>query len=345
MSTLIVLVSLIYNSKVEYFSDASHDSEQLAQGVCWLSQVIAALVAFFAFGSVPRRPDVYSKGKLVDQQYTVSLFSKLSFSYNSVVFAISKQRQLEMDDLPQLDSLTRSENLHRTFIARNTQGRLWWKLFKFHWVQLAQQWCLVLISATLSVFPQYVMYYLLQRLEEPRTPESGISTTLAWALALCLSLALDNIVSSLMSWWTSSRLVVPLNAVLQTLVFDKALKEYEMAMPPPRTEGKEDDKGDINKNDSKKIDSKDANNAPKDKSKKDEVRQSVINHMKLDSGRVTMFCSFNYYLPMAVIKLVLAGGFLMTILGWKAVLAGLAAAAMTIPLNTWMSKKYAAIQL
>lgn len=345
VSSLLVLVSLIYRNKVVYLLDASQDSKQLAQGVCWLSQVIAALAAFFAFGLIPRRPDVYFKGKLVDQQYTVSLFSKMAFSWNSVVFDISRQRQLEMDDLPQLDHHTRSENLHCTFIARSIEGRLWWKLLKSYWVQLAQQWCLVLISASLSVFPQYVMYYLLQQLEQPRTPESGISTTLAWALALCLSLALDNIVSSLLSWWTGSRLVVPLGAVLQTLVFDKALKEHEIALPPPRTHDQEDDKGSASKNDPKKMDGKDADTASKDKPKKDEVRQSVINHMKLDSGRVTMFCSFNYYLPLAVVKLVLAGGFLMTILGWKAVLAGLAAAISTAPLNTWMSKKYAAIQL
>lgn len=327
-----MLTSLVVRSKVDYLLDASRDSKQLAQGVCWLSQVVAALAAFFSFGLVPRRPDVYFKGKLVDQQYTVSLLSKISFSWNPFVFDIAKARQLEMDDLPQLDYVTRSENLHRTFTARKAEGRLWWRLVKFHWVQLAQQWGLVLISASLNVFPQYVMYYLLQRLEERHDQEeSGMGTTFAWALALCLSLALDNVVSSLLYWWTNSRLVVPVNSVLQTLVFDKALKEHETAMPPPRTEDKKDDA------------SKD--DAPKDKPKKDEVRQSVINHMKLDSGRVTMFCSFNYYLPLVIVKLILAGGFLMTILGWKAVVAGLVAAASVTPLNTWMSKKYATIQL
>lgn len=328
MSSFLILLSLVVRSKVEYLLDASQDSKQLAQGVCWLAQVIAALAAFFSFGLISRRPDVYSKGKLVDQQYTVSLFSKISFSWNSFVFDIAKQRQLEMDDLPELDRLTRAENLHREFAARKTEGRLWWRLLKFHWVQLAQQWCLVLVSASLNVFPQYVMYYLLQQLEQQQTPESGISTTLAWALALCLSLALDNIVSSILYWWTNSRLVLSLNALLQTLVFGKALKEHETAMPPARSQDEEAE-GD----------------APKDKPKKDEVRQSVINHMKLDSGRVTMFCSFNYYLPLAVVKLLLAGGFLMTILGWKAVVAGLVAAALTSPINAWMSKKYAAIQL
>lgn len=340
---MLVLASLVYRSKFGYVLRASHDSARLAQGVCWLLQAISAVTAFFAFGFFPRRPDVYFKGTLVDQQHTVSLLSKISFSWNSFVFDISKQRQLEMEDLPRLDYLTRSRNLHEMFTARDGSGRLWWRLLKFHWIELAQQWCLVFISAVLALIPNYMMYNLLGRLEQPSTPDSSIAETLAWALALCLSLSLDNIVGSLLSWWTNSRLVIPLGAVLQTLVFDKAMKEHETAMPPPRPQDQDEQKADSkDKND--KNDKGDAAPKAQGKEKKDEVRQSVINHMKLDSGRVTMFCSFNYYLPLAVVKLILAGGFLVTILGWKAVVAGLGSAALVIPLNTWMSKKYAKIQ-
>lgn len=345
--SVLALASLIYRSKLDHILDATVDSPRMAQGLCWLLQVVSAVVAFFALGTIPRRPNVYSKGNLVDQQYTVSLLSKISFSWNSHVFGISKQRQLEMEDLPKLDHLTRSENLHRMFTLRKTQGRLWWKLLKFFYIELAQQWGLVFISGVLALFPQYMMYNLLQGLEQPRTPETQMSTTLGWALALCLSLALDSIVGSLLSWWTNSRLVIPLQAVLQTLVFDKALKEHETAMPPPKSQ-ENDNQGPAESNktgvSADKKDKNIANDKPKAPQKNDDVRQSVINHMKLDSGRVTMFCGFNYYLPLAVVKLILAGGFLMTILGWKAVIAGLASASLIIPFNSWISKKYAKIQ-
>lgn len=113
-------------------------------------------------------------------------------------------------------------------------------------------------------------------------------------------------------------------------------------MPPPRSRENKDDEDDSKAKDG--TNGKDESKGTSNKGK-DEVRQSVINHMKLDSGRVTMFCSFNYYLPLALVKLVLAGGFLVTLLGWKAVVAGLGSAALVVPLNTWMSKKYAKIQL
>lgn len=182
--SVFILASLIYRSRFETALHAPGDSKQLAQGVCWLLQTISAVATLFALGSIPRRPDVYSKGTLVDQQHTVSLLSKISFSWNQLVFDISKERQLEMEDLPRLDYLTRSRNIHSMFASSHTEGRLWWRLLKFHWVELAQQWCLVFVSAVLALFPQYMMYNLLSGLEQPRTPESGISKTLAWALAL-----------------------------------------------------------------------------------------------------------------------------------------------------------------
>lgn len=343
VSSILTLASLIHRSKLECILDGSRDSQQLAEGLCWLLQAISALVVFFAVGFIPRRPDVYHKGSIVDQQHTVSILSRISFSWNYIVFHISRKRQLEVEDLPQLGYLNRSKTLHNIFNAKKTEGRLWWKLLKFHWKELAQQWCLVFISAVLALFPQYMMYNLLQRLEQNGNPGNDMSTTLAWALALCLSLALDNVVGSLLGWWTTSRLVVPMDAVLQTLVFDKALKEHETATPPSRSEEKDADKDSSKADKAKDKDKKDSENKAKNP-EKNAVRQSVINHMKLDSGRVTMFANFNYFLPLAVVKLVLAGGFLVTLLGWKAVLAGLGSAALVIPLNTWFARKYAAIQ-
>lgn len=340
--SILVLASLTYRSKLHCILDGSRGSQQLAEGICWLLQTTSTLVVFFALGLIPRRPDVYYKGSLVDQQYAVSLLSRISFSWNSIVFDISRKRQLEIEDLPQMGYLARSETVFKIFNARKTEGRLWWQLLKLHWRQLAQQWCLVFISAVLSLFPQYMMYNLLQRLEQPENPENSMSSTLPWALALCVSLALDTVVGILLGWWTNSRLVVPIDAVLQTLVFDKALKEHETATPPAQLKEKDADKDDLKANKADGKDKQDSENKAKDP--KNAVRQSVINHMKLDSGRVTMFANYNYYLPLALVKLVLAGGFLVTLLGWKAVLSGLGSAALIIPFNTWIAKKYAAIQ-
>ncbi|KAJ9157202.1 ATP-dependent bile acid permease [Pleurostoma richardsiae] len=338
-SSLVLAASLICRSRLSALVHRSHDAKELGLGLCWLLEVIAAVSAAFALALIPRRPDVFHRGSLVDQQHTVSLLSKLSFSWNRVMFDVSRERQLEMRDLPQLDGVTRSSNLHARFVSSSSSGdakgsgaRLWWRLVRAHYVPLLQQWSLVLLSSLLALFPQYVLYNFLERLETRSGPSRGdASAVWAWALALCLALALQVVVSGVLGWWTNSQLVLPVQGILQSLVFNKALNQHETAAPGQKTEDEgKDDKGA-------------SEQKPKGK-EQDKTRQSVINHMKLDSGRVTMFCSFNYYFPLAVVKLVLAGGFLIRLLGWKAVVAGLLSAAAVVPISSWMSKKYGKIQ-
>jgi ABC-type multidrug transport system fused ATPase/permease subunit len=56
-----------------------------------------------------------------------------------------------------------------------------------------------------------------------------------------------------------------------------------------------------------------------------------------------MFCVNNNNFPLALFKLVLAGSYLMSLMGWKPVLAGLGSGALMIPLSTAISNKYGAI--
>ena len=51
----------------------------------------------------------------------------------------------------------------------------------------------------------------------------------------------------------------------------------------------------------------------------------------------------NNNFPAALYKLILSGGFLSHLMGWKAVLAGLTAGALMAPISTYMSKQYTAI--
>jgi len=57
-----------------------------------------------------------------------------------------------------------------------------------------------------------------------------------------------------------------------------------------------------------------------------------------------MFWMYNYWFPLAIFKLFLAGSYLTQLLGWQAVLAGLSSAVFIIPLSHFMSRKYAKIQ-
>jgi ABC-type multidrug transport system fused ATPase/permease subunit len=61
------------------------------------------------------------------------------------------------------------------------------------------------------------------------------------------------------------------------------------------------------------------------------------------SGRVTIFCTYNNNFPMAVFKLILAGGFAVSLMGWMPVLCGLGAGSLMVPLSSMLSRKYTAL--
>ena len=58
------------------------------------------------------------------------------------------------------------------------------------------------------------------------------------------------------------------------------------------------------------------------------------------SNRVTIFCQYNNNFPQSIFKLILAGSFLIRLLGWKSTLAGLGSACLIVPLSTRMSNRY-----
>lgn len=57
-----------------------------------------------------------------------------------------------------------------------------------------------------------------------------------------------------------------------------------------------------------------------------------------------IFCTYNYWFPLAIFKLILAGSVLIQLLGWKAFFSGFSCALLVYPISHAMSKKYAKIQ-
>jgi ABC-type multidrug transport system fused ATPase/permease subunit len=314
-------------------------------GLLYLLQLAAASVTALAFAAFPRRPDVYDKDKtsLVDQQHTLSLLARFSFTWNRAIFNVAKERQMEVQDIPNLDYATRSRNLEARFRERCAKGDpLWKQLIKAHAGELALQWTLTFVIAFLSLFPQVVLYNFLSRIERSQQHASADPTVFIWVLGLLLSQLLQVGVNNWLKWITASRLEIPVGSLLQSLVFSKALKQYETA-PPGQNVDKSNNSG--SRDDSKDSPTKTEGQAGKGKKtgQESETRQSVINHMKLDSGRVTIFCTYNNNFPMAIFKLILAGGFAVSLMGWMPVLCGLGAGSLMVPLSSLLSKRYTSL--
>ncbi|OIW35256.1 hypothetical protein CONLIGDRAFT_47777 [Coniochaeta ligniaria NRRL 30616] len=293
-----------------------------------LVQLAAAASAACAFAGFPRRPDVFDNGSLVDQQHTVSLLKRLSYSYNMVVFDIAKERQMKISDLPVMDHAIRSRNLTAEFLANCGDGKLWRQLLRVNLFKIAVQWILTIAGSVLSLFPQLVLYKFLQAIESRGDSDTVDPYMFVWAFALLLSQAVGVGFQTWSSWFTISPLTTPVMSLLQSLIFSKAMRQYDTA---------------IANQDDGSNETKDPHSAEKMKEKM--VRQSVINHMQLDSSRVTMFFMFNSQVPLAFTNFFLAGTFLVRLMGWKSVLAGVGAAAIMAPFSTWFSKSYSRLTI
>ncbi|KAK4180404.1 hypothetical protein QBC36DRAFT_320206 [Triangularia setosa] len=348
LSSLVIAVLVVVLHGLEALTSISNsdsDTKQRAVGVLYLVQFLASVGAALGFAAFPRRPDIYDDQGLVDQQHTRSLLDLFSFSWNRVVFDVARERQMKLEDIPNLDFATKSRNLQARFIkTRREKLPLWKQLIYAYSKELALQWLLTLVVALLALFPQVVLYNFLERIENRQKHAATDPTIFIWVLGLLLSQLLQVGVNNWIRWITTTRLEIPVGSLLQSLVFFKALKQYETA-PPGQKEDKKEDKqdGEAGEPNGTKDTGGKAGKKANAKGKEPETRQNIINHMKLDSNRVTIFCMYNNNFPMAIFKLIFAGGFCISLMGWLPVVSGLLAACFVIPISSRLSTKYTAL--
>ncbi|KAK3695251.1 hypothetical protein B0T22DRAFT_526833 [Podospora appendiculata] len=303
-----------------------------AVGLLYLIQLFSAFIICIAYAGFPRRPDVYHRGHLVDQQHTVSLLALFSFSWNRMVFSVARKRQIEIDDMPSLDYKTRSQSLKRNFLLERNKGGggpLMWRLFRYHTGELMWQGVFALAIAVMSVSPQFVVFHFLRTIEnrlENNNENSTDPVLVVWVLGLLLSQVFHVWLVSRLKWAATSRLEIPAGSLLQSLVFSKALMQYETATAhTPES---------LNNDNTASAEGEEIKN------KDEKQRRSVTNHIKLDSSRITtLFLNSSNY-PLVLFELLFAGFFLVGLMGWLPVLAGLTVAMMVAYMSVRISVRF-----
>ena len=282
ISSLLVLGLLSFNHGFTVINLLiGRDMDNRASAIICGIQTAGVLIVAVAYAWFPRRPDIYHREQVVDQQKAVSLLSLLSFSWNLNIFNAVKERQLGTADLPRLEFITRSENIQRNFTQNKKPGRFWQQLLRFNALNLARQWALALLIAILSIFPQIVLYNFLSEIEKGTQRSSKDPMVLVWALALFFTQALQVGATNWLKWITESRMDIPLESLVQSLVFAKALKQYDTVSPgndDSNESAKSNERQDGNFNGSGQ-----SNTMLKTKKKKDgEKGQSAYNLLKVD---------------------------------------------------------------
>jgi hypothetical protein len=193
------------------------------------TQFLAMAGILCAYMSLPRRPDVYKDGKIVDRQYTVSAFGRYVFKWSEPVLdSASEKWTMELEDLPRMDHLTRSENLREQFDNMSRKGRLWQQVYFAHSATFIRQWVLTLLQAIILFVPQFAMYKILKTLERRQSGELVEYDAWVWVFALCVGLTSNCWISSWLNWVCLAQLEIRIEAQLSALIFSKAMRRKDV---------------------------------------------------------------------------------------------------------------------
>ncbi len=211
--------SLLLAGCVLFPCEPSHCTHSLAVKTVSLALLFYSLSVFLC---MPRRPDMFFQGRLVDRQHTGSLLELMTLSWSRKPLHLERAQSLRVKDLPALLPEFGTQHLsqqHSQIAGPN--GRLAFKLAKMYARPLLLQWSFAVLQSFVKLMPQMVTYRLLQWLNSDMKSSFGYGISLAGLLGL--SKVSEVLVAAWLKWITTSMIRLPIQATMSALVYQKAL--------------------------------------------------------------------------------------------------------------------------
>jgi ABC-type multidrug transport system fused ATPase/permease subunit len=316
-------------------------------------QIFAALAISSFFVTIKRRPDVFTpEGKLVERQYQSSLWTQYSYNWSSDILDLSATKNIEVSDLPAMDSHVRARDVKEAFksIVLKPTISLWLQFFWAYRKPLVVQWFMMILSALVDAARQLSMLQLLQYLEARQGFD--LIDPKAWFCVgsiLFVTLA-ETLIECRVNWLMWSDLGVPIRSTATTLIYEKMMRIKDCKEPPKEEKEKQTKDGDKNTNgmDGKKADKPEISKADAAKKeaekKKAQTDQDVINMFAVDTNSVGVFGAINQFYIMFLSKFVVSIAFLLLLVGWQSLLAGMLVIVLVYPINQWLAQRYGKVQ-
>ena len=309
-------------------------------------QLAGALALVLTYSSVPRRPDVYRNEKVVDRQFTTSILGKFGFSWPGPILSFAaRNKRLEISDLPEIGYESRSKTLRQSFDQVGKKNKLWKSLFWAHKWAFISQFILVTITSVTNFLPQIALLFILKALEDRDSGRDSVFRLWMWVFALGLSIMISSWLEAWLWFICFSRVGQPMFLQLAAVIFGKSMRRKDVKGVVKKT--KEDiDRGGVmpanERGEAKGEESTEKDDEDDDEEQK--TRQSTINLVGVDSYRIAAFATYIYIFPGTILKLALTFSFLIKLIGWIPLLAGLAIPALITPVNALASTRYANAQ-
>ncbi|ELR06467.1 hypothetical protein GMDG_07992 [Pseudogymnoascus destructans 20631-21] len=302
-----------------------------------VAQLILTTAVAFANLTIPRRPGVFIDGnRPIDAMNTNSALSKYSFEWcNAVLRFAVKKGTLNMSDLPRPNADTRSADLAASWTRANLPGSLMLRIFLTHKWAFAGQWALAFVQAFGNIAPQFVLLQILRVLERRGSGEPITSEAFVWVAALGVMTVASSWVEGWLLWLSQSDLSIPIRAELSALVFEKSMRRKDVKSVAKTAEGEVDEEN---------IEAGATKAEINDEDMGQKSRQAIVNLIGVDAKRVADFAAFNFFFPGSFFELVISFAFLIQLIGWRSLLAGLMTMVIILPANIIFSKRYSAAQ-
>ncbi|GAB1195950.1 hypothetical protein APSETT444_005215 [Aspergillus pseudonomiae] len=282
------------------------------------AQIAIGVTIVLLSSLIPRRPDVFYKGIMVDRQFTTSLLGWVSFSWIDPVLRKSEHSQrLAISDLPELDNSTRGVTVYRVWKGMaakynlSASWGLWCSVFRSHGRALLYQMALTLLLSFLSFGPQIALWHILKLLE---ARESGKNADMLWVpvIGLGLSVLGSATLDTLKFWISFNNLNLRVQQQLSLAIFNKAVRLHRATSS--------------------------------DEADNDETTPNPVNMAAVDARNIADFFCFFFIIYESPTKLAIASVFLTRLLGWRSLLAGVTIWGLLTLFNAWAVSRYSTTQ-
>lgn len=294
--------------------------------------------------SIPRRPDVFHDGHLVDRSYTNSAWSRFTWSWpDSILRLGAKKNNLDLTDLPRPDHWTRAKESTADWESRNLKGPLWLNIILAHKMGFTMQWIGTMVSAFLNFAPQWCVLQLLRILEQRTNREPLGYEAWIWVVWICVAIIAQSWVESYVFWISWAGLNVAIRVQLSSLIFSKSMRRKDVKGTGKKKTAQAESTIGNQAGESAVTPEVDVTEEDEEDQVK-KSKQSTVNLIGVDAKRVSDFACFNMYFPGSLFKLIVSLAFLLDLLGWKPLVLGFSTMLAIMPINIYFSKRYSDAQ-
>lgn len=350
LTCLILAVILLAQGTLVFEQLLSHYPVQFALRIV---EIVSTVCLGASSLCIPRRPEVFDNdGKPIDGMFTASALSRFTWGWPIHLLKMAgKRNQLDLEDLPRPDHYTRAADLSADWKRRASKQPLWLALISAHKVAIAKQWALTLVTSFLNFGPQWVIYQLLQILETRGSREDYALNVWMWVLWLGVVVVAQAWVESHVFWISWSDLAIPVRGQLSALIFEKSMRKKDVKGSGRSSNKKTEEVGESAEptvaGPAGVSTATDKPEVPEEEDESEALKKSkqgTVNLIGVDTKRVSDLAAFQNLFPGSLFKLLVSLAFLVTLLGWQALLAGFSTMLAVMPVNIYFSRRYAAAQ-